>query len=197
MTMTTTMDRFNRAVQSVLLGLLLIGVLLISSCAPRMHTKTVQASETIEASPSRSIYFYPTQGQSQVVQDRDRYECSLWAVQQSGFDPSSTELAPHQRIVVETRLPQGHNTLLGAASGAVIGAAVSSPHHGPGAAVLGAVVGAVIGAASDASEKEQADAIQESYDQQDARKSAVIERQAGDYRRALMACMEGRGYSVQ
>ncbi len=197
MTMTTKINALYRAVHFVLPGLLLTGTLLISSCATRVHTKTVQAPETVEPYAFRPIYFYPTQGQSEMSQDRDRYECSLWAVQQSGFDPSSTELAPHQRIVVETQSAQGHNTLLGAASGAVIGAVVSPPHHGAGAAAIGAVVGAVIGAASDASNNGQAEALQESYDRQSAREAAVIERQAGDYRRALQACMEGRGYSVQ
>ena len=31
---------------------------------------------------------YPAHGQSNDAQDRDRYECHRWAVEQTGFDPS-------------------------------------------------------------------------------------------------------------
>jgi hypothetical protein len=32
------------------------------------------------------LYIYPSKGQSQEQQSRDRYECHLWAVQQSARD---------------------------------------------------------------------------------------------------------------
>src|SRR5216683_7193283 len=37
------------------------------------------------------IYIYPAKGQSQAQQDKDRYECHSWAVQQTGFDPSNPQ----------------------------------------------------------------------------------------------------------
>src|SRR5258708_40123507 len=37
---------------------------------------------------AQDLYVYPTKGQSQAQQDKDRYECHTWAVQQTGFDPS-------------------------------------------------------------------------------------------------------------
>src|SRR6266446_9028403 len=37
------------------------------------------------------IYIYPAKGQSQAQQDKDRYECHSWAVQQTGFDPSKPQ----------------------------------------------------------------------------------------------------------
>ena len=39
------------------------------------------------------IYVYPAKGQSQAQQDKDRYECHSWAVQQTGFDPSKPQTA--------------------------------------------------------------------------------------------------------
>ena len=65
------------------------------------------------------------------------------------------------------------------------------------AVVVGAVAGAIIGAASDASRQEQAERIQERYERRDAQSIAEIERRAADYRRAMAACLEGRGYTVQ
>jgi hypothetical protein len=39
--------------------------------------------------------------------------------------------------------------------------------------------------------------MQEHYDRQGSQRLAVIERQASEYRRALTACLEGRGYTVR
>lgn len=45
----------------------------------------VTASETT----SGEIFVYPTQGQSDEQRDRDRYECYVWASEQSGYDPGA------------------------------------------------------------------------------------------------------------
>ncbi|TKB12248.1 glycine zipper 2TM domain-containing protein [Desulforhopalus sp. IMCC35007] len=193
--MTMKVNQKSQKVRMVLPVLLLTGTMLLSSCATRQYSENIQLSDQAETYVPRTIHFYPNQGQDPVTQDRDRYECSIWAVEQSGFDPSSTELAPHQRVVVETRSSQGQNTVLGAATGAVLGAVVSAPHHAAGAAAVGAVFGAMVGAITDASINDQADALQESYDQEAERRAAVIQRQADNYNRALQACMEGRGYN--
>ena len=38
---------------------------------------------------STQVFAYPKQGQGEEQADRDRYDCHLWAVQQSGFDPAN------------------------------------------------------------------------------------------------------------
>ncbi len=45
--------------------------------------------------PDTNVYFYPAAGRdiSAQQQDRDRYECNQWAVQQSGFDLERAEPA--------------------------------------------------------------------------------------------------------
>jgi hypothetical protein len=40
-------------------------------------------------SPSGSVFVYPKNGQNPEQQARDRYECHRWAVDQTGFDPTS------------------------------------------------------------------------------------------------------------
>src|SRR5579863_3923727 len=37
---------------------------------------------------ANGMFIYPKNGQSQQLQDKDRYECHTWAVNQTGFDPS-------------------------------------------------------------------------------------------------------------
>ncbi len=38
--------------------------------------------------PEDKVFVYPRNGQSQKQQDKDRYECHSWAMEQSGFDPT-------------------------------------------------------------------------------------------------------------
>ena len=146
---------------------------------------------------SVTVYFYPTKGQSPAQQDRDRYECHLWAVKQSGYDPAQAALAPHQRVEVRSATPPGADTAAGAVTGAVVGSIIAGPHdHGQGL-VFGAITGAMMGAASEQAKQEQAARMQQHYDAKDAQRYAVLERHARDYRRAMSACLEGRGYNVQ
>ncbi|HYM34907.1 MAG TPA: glycine zipper 2TM domain-containing protein [Steroidobacteraceae bacterium] len=146
--------------------------------------------------PNTQILFYPAAGQSPEQQARDRYECYQWAVKQTGFDPSQLSLAPHQRIDVEPAVPAGHDTATGAITGAIIGAAVSNPRHAGGGAILGAIAGAAMGAANDSARQERADRLQHRFDAREGQHQAAIEEQADSYRRAMTACIEGRGYTV-
>lgn len=40
---------------------------------------------------SGELFIYPSQGQSDEQRERDRYECYLWASDQTGFDPGSAD----------------------------------------------------------------------------------------------------------
>jgi Glycine zipper 2TM domain len=141
------------------------------------------------------VYAYPQQGQSPEQQDRDRYDCHLWAVKQSGFDPSAPGVPPHERVrVVSAGPPPGAGTAVGAIAGAILGAAIAGPRNAGFGAVAGGITGAAVGNASD---QAQAAANQQVVVQQDARQSAAMERQASNYRRAIGACLEARGYSVK
>ena len=50
----------------------------------------------ITSSPvmAQDMFIYPADGQSQEQQDRDRFECHSWAVQQTGFDPTNPSSVP-------------------------------------------------------------------------------------------------------
>jgi hypothetical protein len=143
------------------------------------------------------VYVYPTSGQSQDQVGRDRYECYLWSVKQTGFDPSQAHLAPHQRVEVVPAPPTGTDTVAGAATGAILGAVIANPHDAAAGAVGGAIIGGALGAASDATRASQAKQVQQRYDQRTNAQNAQIEEQASNYRRAMTACLEGRGYTVK
>ncbi|HEY6516899.1 MAG TPA: glycine zipper 2TM domain-containing protein [Steroidobacteraceae bacterium] len=143
--------------------------------------------------PNTTVYAYPQNGQSADQQSRDRYECSLWAVHQTGFDPSAPSVPPQYRVVASGP-PPGTGTAIGAIAGAVIGAAISPRWDRGAGAVFGGLTGAMIGSASDANRAEQSQAQMSEAQQEQA---AAMAQKATDYRRALSACLEGRGYSVK
>ncbi len=122
---------------------------------------------------SAQTYFYPSRGQDQSLQSRDRAECGNWAYQQTGFNPNAPSPAP---------APQG-GALRGATRGAAVGAVGGAigGDAGKGAAI-GAATGGLIGGMRRADQSRQIQAQQ---------------AQGGNaYNHALAACMQGRGYSV-
>jgi hypothetical protein len=87
---------------------------------------------------------------------------------------------------------------LGRGTGGILGAAVSSPRNAGAGLLLGALLGGAVGAGAeataDANAQAAADANSNAHMQAQA---AQIERKASDYRRAIGACLEGRGYSIK
>src|ERR1700722_10142423 len=138
------------------------------------------------------IFVYPANGQSAEQTDRDRYECHVWAVQQTGVDPSRADASPYERVVVQPANPPGSGTVAGAIGGAIIGSIIAGPRNAGAGLVIGAASGAIIGSAADANAQAQAQQTQAQINQ-----SAAAGRARGDsYRRALGACLQGRGYTV-
>src|SRR5262245_28498736 len=81
------------------------------------------------AEASAQPYIYPSKGQSQEQQERDKFECYNWARQQTGFDPTTPSYAstspPSRREAPQGGLLQGGAR--GAALGAVGGAIAGNP----------------------------------------------------------------------
>ena len=151
--------------------------------------------------PNTDVYAYPLHGQPPDQQDRDHYECSQWATQQTGFDPSAPGVPPHERVrVVAAGPPPGTNTAIGAVAGAILGAAIAPRWQAAPAALAGAVVGGAVGSTADAANA-QANAANmqqaRAVSMQDRRAIATQEQKAANYRRAIGACLDARGYSVR
>lgn len=140
------------------------------------------------------VYFYPMQGQSPDTQDRDRYECYVWAVDQTGFDPSR-RIGPRETRATVVPAPSPlESVATGAAVGAVIGAVAAGHGDRAEGLLLGAAAGSVVGAAAAGSQPQQARGADARYN---SRGYGRHEREAAEYRRAMSACLEGRGYSVR
>jgi hypothetical protein len=142
--------------------------------------------------PPQKVFVYPSNGQSPQQTDRDRYECHVWAVQQTGVDPSRPDANPYERVVVQPANPPGSGTAVGAITGAVLGSIIAGPNNAGAGLVLGAASGAIIGSAADANAQAQAHMTQQQINQAQAAGRA----RADSYRRALGACLQGRGYTV-
>jgi hypothetical protein len=159
------------------------------------------AARAAQPAPAQPLYFYPSRGQTEALQERDRYECYRWAVGQTGIDPGMTALRAEPTGVVRgVYLPpraNGADVIGGAATGAILGAAVSSPRNAGANAVIGAIFGAALGAAA-------GEARNRAIDEAEARRAEAAERAAErarapghNFRRAMTACMVGRGYQVE
>ena len=170
----------------------------LSGCVYAPPRRVYAAPPAPPPQPVADVVAYPAQGQSPEQLDRDRYECHNWAVKQSGFDPSQPGAPPQPRVVVvQGGPPPGSQVAGGAVTGAVLGALVSRPRDAGAGALIGAIAGAAIGGASEsqrnAANQQAVDAVQA----QGAAQSAAVEQRASGYRRAMGACLEGRGYTVR
>jgi hypothetical protein len=136
------------------------------------------------ASMAQQVYIYPQKGQSAEQQNKDKGECHVWAVQQTGFDPAAPPPPP------QTAQPGGER-VRGAARGAAVGAVggAIAGDAGKGAAI-GAATGTMVGGMRHRDARRQAEAQNQQY-------SATMSQKQTEYNRALGACLGGRGYTVQ
>jgi hypothetical protein len=130
------------------------------------------------------LYIYPNKGHSPEQQSRDRYDCHLWAVQQTGFDPTRA-----QASAPSPPPPQG-GVFKGASRGAAVGAigGALAGDAGTGAAV-GAATGGLIGGMKQRGQAQQ--------QQAQANQAAQQQNALAAYNRALSACLFGRSYTVK
>ena len=135
---------------------------------------------------AQQMYIYPSQNQSPDQQSQDRYECHIWAVQQTGVDPTNPQMAaaPPQQEAQQGGLLRG--AARGATVGVVVGAIGGSAGKG---AAIGAASGALFGGMRRRDQQRQQEQQRRNYEQQQA-------QAIGAYNRAQAACLRGRGYTV-
>jgi hypothetical protein len=79
-----------------------------------------------------------------------------------------------------------------------VGSVVSSPWESGRGALFGALAGAAIGGIAEAERNEQVDHLQSRVNLSETQaQNAALEQKATAFRRALSACLEARGYSVE
>jgi hypothetical protein len=140
------------------------------------------------------LIVYPSKGQDRNQQSQDEVQCYAWAQQQTGVDPATLKADPNTAAAVQKQASAAStgtavkSTAGGAAAGAAIGAI--SGDSGKGAAI-GATAGAMRGVAKKAKSEKQAAA----QGQQAAQ--AEAQGKFDTFKKAMTACLSGRGYSVQ
>lgn len=189
-----------KSFKRLMIGLPLAVALLVSACyyypAEQVITQPKPVpDENITA--ITQIYFYPNNNQSSEQQSRDHYACYNWAIDQTGFDPGASAIDPQQRVRVVPMPPPGQDTITMSIAGAVLGALIGGPRHAVEGALIGSTYGALAGATSDLSRQEYARQMEEAYQNRNQARDLHKEKKALQFRRAMSACMEGRGYTVK
>ncbi len=176
------------------------------------------------ASAASDGYAYPVAGQVPEQQTQGRFECYTWAINQSGFDPTTAEPLPapthsdptarrqdrHQRNrglfgIGDGGFFQGGGLLGDAASGAALGAAGGAIAGDAGAgAAIGALASTLFGALNRARNTSTSRQPSADYDDALIREQARIDRlyrerrnQHDNYRSAYNACLAARGHAAQ
>jgi len=144
---------------------------------------------------AQQFYVYPARGQSPQQESFDKADCYNWAVQQTGFNPASPQVAmpPPPSTQAGGGFP-GPGMLRGAAGGAALGAVGGAigGDAGKGAAI-GAGVGALFGLMRRGQEMRAQEQAQQSWQ---AQQQAAMAQGSNNYGRAYKACLAGRGYTV-
>jgi hypothetical protein len=175
--------RFTRCpAGAALLGILLSGGLVVRAMA-------------------QELFIDPAAGQSAEQQRQDTLECRQWAIEQTGFDPTSPAQDARADLPPQPQVQrQGPGLGRTVARGAVVGTAGGAIAGNTGrGALAGAAGGALIGAGRQADQRRAQQQATEDWARQQQIREA--ERQQLQYRRqafnrALTACLEGRGYTV-
>ena len=119
--------------------------------------------------PRPTAQVYPRYRQTVATQARDSADCSAWATDQTGYQPSSTAQGA------------GIGAAVGALGGAAAGAAIGAAAGGGSGAAKGAAVGAAAGGIGGVV---AGGAMRYSRDRQ-------------GYNQAYAACMQARGYDIR
>ena len=166
---------------------------------PYPPPRVVQAAPALAPQPASMppLYFYPERGQSDEQQDRDRYECYRWAVVQTGSDPGMTPVTRSPEPATGTVSRDPGVAVAGAATGAVVGGMMSSGRNGGRGMVLGAIFGGLLGASAEEARAQDTERALEARRRDWQAREDARQQPVEGFRRAMSACMGGRGYNVR
>ncbi|MFN8651917.1 MAG: hypothetical protein U0133_08470 [Gemmatimonadales bacterium] len=154
---------------------------------PRLANATAQAKQKL------GLVVFPAKNQAPEQQAQDEQACYAWAQQQ--VDPLAT--APNADSAAKAGRARADSAQQGAAlkgaaggvaGGALIGAVAGDAGDG---AKIGAMAGALRGRRAKRASEEQAE------QRARAEAAAAGNQQANTFRKAMVACLQGKGYSVQ
>lgn len=155
------------------------------------------APVSAQATPAGQLglIVFPAKQQTKEVQAAEEQECYAWANQQTGIDPALVRANPDSAAkVAKAKMDSATvgvavgGAAKGAAAGALIGAVT-------GDAGTGAGVGAVSGALAGRRAKKQASA--KAAQAGAAAANAQAAELINTFKKAMTACLEGKGYTVK
>lgn len=144
---------------------------------------------------SLGLIVFPAQNQAKEQQLADEQACYTWANQQTGIDPARVKANPDSAARAAGAKMDSAATgaaVGGAARGAVGGAAIGAI---TGDAGEGAAVGAVVGAVGGRRAKKQA--VRQAEQQGAAQAQAQAAQLIDTFKKAMVVCLEGKGYTVR
>ena len=151
------------------------------------------ATATAQAKQTMGLIVYPAGGQTPEQQARDEQACYGWAQQQTApvaGAPSADSAAQAGKAKADSATQGGgiKGAAGGAAGGALVGAIAGDAGRGAG---IGALTGTL------RARRAKREAEKQAEQQARAQAQAQGSQQASTFRKAMVACLEGRGYTVQ
>ncbi len=160
-------------------------LLLAALCVPFAAAQSSSQKPVKGMASTVGLYVYPQKQQSATQQLTDEQQCYGSAKTQTGFDPNAATPAAK---ATKPSSSNDHAAAKGALRGATISRAVGGdPGHG---AARGAILGSVRAKHKAKEQSEQADK------KTDATKTQQQQKQ-DNFKRAMSACLDARGYSVR
>ena len=174
---------------------LCFGLITLSSRGAAQQQAAAPAATTASPASALGLFAFPGKGQTKEQQLADEQECYTWAKDQTGIDPAAVKANPDSAAKAAAAKMDSAATgaaVVGAAKGAAAGALIGgvTGNAGDGAAA-GAVGGAIAGRR--AKKAATAQAAQAGAAQANAQAQALIDK----FKKAMTACLEGKGYSVK
>jgi uncharacterized protein YcfJ len=177
---------------AIVLGFILQPVMALPLAAQQ---QTAAAPAGSSPAAALGLFAFPGKGQTKEQQLADEQECYTWAKDQTGIDPTLVKANPDSAAKAAAAKMDSAATgaaVVGAAKGAAAGALIGgvTGNSGDGAAA-GAVGGAIAGRR--AKKAATAQAAQAGAQQNAAQVQALMDK----FKKAMTACLEGKGYSVK
>ncbi len=167
--------------------------------APTPTLTACPAGMTCQTQPLPSselgLTVFPAKGQPRDLQFTEEQQCYAWAKENTGIDPALVKANPDSAAKVAAGKAAEATTgaavggaARGAAAGALIGAAA-------GDAGKGAAIGATAGAIGGRRAKKQVEGKAAAAGAQQANAQAA--ELINQFKKAMSACLEGKGYTVK
>ncbi len=143
--------------------------------------------QTAGMAKSLGLTVFPAKDQKPEQQQKDEYDCYVWAKGQTNYDPVAPPPTPTAVVAEQKKGGAVKGAARGAAGGAAIGAIAGDAGTG---AAIGATAGAVRGRRQQ--KASEAQAAEKSKSSQAAAAAAPKDK----YKTAFKTCLQGKGYTV-